>query len=183
MSQANLNALKAIDPDGIDLKQQAIEIDPNQLAQLQQQIDNRQNYVVRIFSLDNYAIGDRQIQVFADATPDRKLFDRNQVITSISIDPTQLNEEQLRQQLNILLVKSQLRAKRSGILDDRPQIGDGQITTYVQFLDQVKKQKYPIEIRTVVDRDIYISGPLTIKLLAIANNKVLFSTYSNAAIN
>ncbi len=176
LSQANLNALKAIDPEESNLQQQIVEIDPNQLAQLQQQVDNRQDYVVRIFSIDNYAIGDRQIQVFADATPDRKLFDRNQDLTSIKIDPTQLNEEQIRQQLNILLVKSQLRARRSGILDDRPQIGDGKLTTYVQFLDQVKKQKYPIEIRTAIDRDIYLSGPLVIKLLAIANNKVLFST-------
>jgi uncharacterized protein (DUF3084 family) len=183
MSQANLNALKALYPDDSDINKQIIEIDPDQLSQLKQQINRRQDYVVRIFSIDNYVIGDSHVNVFADTTPDRKLFDRHQYLTSITINPTQLNEEQIRQQLNILLVKSQLRARRTGILDDRPQIGDGQLTTYVQFLDQVKKQKYPIEIRTIVDRDVYMSEPLVIKLLAISNNKVLFSTYSNASIN
>jgi uncharacterized protein (DUF3084 family) len=181
--QANLNALQATNPDNFDRQQQAIEIAPNQLAQLKQQVADRRNYVVRVFSTGNYVMGDKNIQVFIDATPDRKLFDRNQKIAEVNIDPRTMNEEQIRQQLNILLVTSQLRARRSGILDDRPQVGDGQLSTYVQFLEQVKKQKYPIEIAAIVDRDTHTLGPLAIKLQAIAGNKVLFSTYSNAAIN
>jgi uncharacterized protein (DUF3084 family) len=181
--QANLNALQATNPDNFDSKQQAIEIAPNQLTQLKQQIADRRNYVVRVFSTGNYVMGDKNIQVFIDATPDRKLFDRNQKVAEASIDPKTMNEEQIRQQLNILLVTSQLRARRAGILDDRPQVGDGQLSTYVQFLDRVKQQKYPIEIMAIVDRDTYTLGPLTIKLQAISGNKVLFSTYSNAAIN
>jgi uncharacterized protein (DUF3084 family) len=183
LAQANLNALKAMDLNERDDRQPVVEIDPHQLQQLKQQIDSRYEYIVRIFSSDNYVISDRQIQVFADATPNRKLFNRGQSIVSTTIDPPQLIETQIRQQLNILLVKSQLRARQTGILDDRPQIGDGQLTTYVQFLERVKKQKYPIEIRTTVDRDIYTLGPLAIQLQAIANGKVLFSTYSNASIN
>jgi uncharacterized protein (DUF3084 family) len=153
------------------------------LTQLKQQVADRRNYVVRVFSTGNYVIGDKNIQVFIDATPDRKLFDRDEKIAEVSIDPLSMNEEQIRQQLNILLVTSQLRARRAGILDDRPQVGDGQLSTYVQFLERVKKQKYPIEIVAIVDRDTHTLGPLTIKFQAIAGNKVLFSTYSNAAIN
>ncbi len=185
LNQANLRAISSVNPDRNikDFPTQLIELDRHQLGQLKQQIDNRRDYVVRIFAADNYVIGDQRVRVFADAIPDRKLFDRNEYITSIEIDPSKIDEEQIRQQLNILLVKSQLRARTVGILDDRPQIGDGRLTTYVQFLEQVKKYKYPIEIRTIVDRDTYTLGPLTIKLLAIANNKLLFSTYSNASIN
>jgi uncharacterized protein (DUF3084 family) len=181
--QANLNALKATNPDDLASKQQIIELAPNQLIQLKQQIADRRNYVVRIFSAGNYVIGDKNIQVFIDATPNQKLFNRSAKIAEVSIDPTTMNEEKVRQQLNILLMTSQLRARRAGILDDRPQVGDGQLATYVQFLEQVKKQKYPIEIRTIVDRDTYTLGPLVIKLQATSGNKVLFSTYSNAAIN
>ncbi len=181
--QANLNALQATHPDDFDSKRQVIEIAPNQLIQLKQQVADRRDYVVRVFSTGNYVIGDRNIQVFIDATPNQKLFDRDAKVAEVSIDPMTMNEEQIRQQLNILLVTSQLRARRAGILDDRPQIGDGQLTTYVQFLEQVKKQKYPIFIRTIVDRDTYTLGPLVIKLQAISGSKVLFSTYSNAAIN
>ena len=185
LTQANLRAIEAVNPDRNieNFPTQLIEIDAHQLLQLKEQINNRRDYVVRIFSTDNYLIGDRKVRVFTDAILDRKLFDRNEYITSIEIDPSKIDEEQVRQQLNILLVKSQLRARTAGILNDRPQIGDGKLTTYVQFLEQVKKQKYPIEIRTIVDRDTYTLGPLTIKLLAIANNNVLFSTYSNASIN
>jgi uncharacterized protein (DUF3084 family) len=181
--QANLNALQATNPDDFDSKRQVIEIASDQLIQLKQQVAERRDYVVRVFSTGNYVIGDKNIQVFIDATPNQKLFDRDTKIAQVSVDPRKMSEEQIRQQLNILLVTSQLRARRAGILDDRPQIGDGQLTTYVQFIEQVKKQKYPIEIITIVDRDTYTLGPLIIQLQAISNAKVLFSTYSNAAIN
>jgi uncharacterized protein (DUF3084 family) len=181
--QANLNALHATNPDDPDPQGQVINITATQLTQLKQQIADRQNYVVRVFSTGNYVMGDKNIQVFIDATPNQKLFDRNAKVAAVNVDPIAMNESQIRQQLNILLVTSQLRAKRAGILDDRPQVGDGQLTTYVRFLEQVKKQKYPIEITAIVDRDTYTLGPLVIKLQAISNGKVLFSTYSNAAIN
>jgi uncharacterized protein (DUF3084 family) len=191
LSQANLNALQATNPDRFDSRKQIIEIGSDQLTQLKQQIANssnsaaepRRDYVVRIFSTGNYLVGDQNIQVFIDATPNQKLFKQNAKIADVTVDPVNMNEAQIRQQLNILLVTSQLRARRAGILDDRPQIGDGQLTTYVQFIEQIKKQKYPIEITTIVDRDTYTLGPLIIQLQAIANGKVLFSTYSNAAIS
>ena len=191
LTQANLNALQATNPDRFDSKQQIIEIGSNQLTQLKQQIANpsdspagsRRDYVVRIFSTGNYLVGDTNIQVFIDATPNQKLFEQSAKIANVTVDPVNMNEDRIRQQLNILLVTSQLRARRAGILDDRPQIGDGQLTTYVQFIEQIKKQKYPLEITTIVDRDTYTLGPLIIQLQAVSNGKVLFSTYSNAAIS
>ncbi|WP_310415500.1 DUF3084 domain-containing protein, partial [Chamaesiphon sp. OTE_8_metabat_110] len=112
--RANSSAWQATHPNEADRQQQIIELAPNQLTQLKQQITERRNYVVRIFSTENYAIGDRSIQVFIDAAPDRKLFDRDAKIASVSIDPSTMNEAQIRQQLNILLVTSQLRARRAG---------------------------------------------------------------------
>ena len=183
LAQANLNALQATDPNNTS-KQQIVKLAPDRLTQLKQQIAGRRtNYAVRIFSIGNYIMGDKNIQVFIDATPDLKLFDRNDIIAEVKIDPTTMNESQIGQQLNILLVTSQLRARRAGILDDKPQVGDGQLATYVQFLERVKQKKYPIEIRTIVDRDIYTLGPLVVKLQAVARGKVLFNTYSNASIS
>ncbi len=183
LMQANLNALQATNPDDFESNRQIIEISPDRVTKLKQQILDRRNYVVRVFSTGNYVIGDKNIQVLIDAAPNQKLFDRNEPISDVKIDPPNMNEEQIRQQLNILLVAAQLRARRAGILDDRPQIADGKLTTYVQFLEGIKQQKSPIVIRIVVDRDIYTLGPLVVKLQAISNGKVLFNTYSNAAIN
>ena len=183
LAQANLNALQATDPNNTS-KQQIVKLAPDRLTQLKQQIAGRRtNYAVRIFSIGNYIMGDKNIQVFIDATPDLKLFDRNDIIAEVKIDPTTMNESQIGQQLNILLVTSQLRARRAGILDDKPQVGDGQLATYVQFLERVKQKKYPIKIRTIVDRDTYTLGPLVVKLQAVARGKVLFNTYSNASIS
>ncbi|AFY96570.1 DUF3084 domain-containing protein [Chamaesiphon minutus] len=184
LAQANRNALQATNPNTKDAHSERLsqrqpkilEITPERLTQLKKQISGRQNYVVRIFSLGNYVVGDRNIQVFIDATPDRQLFARNEQIAEISIDPTKMNEEQIRQQLNILIVTAQLRARRAGILEDRPQIGDGQLATYVQFLDRIKKQKSPLEIGAIVERDTYTLGPPIIKLQAMSGRKVLFNT-------
>lgn len=183
LKEANTNALQATNPEKAKNSKQIVEFAPNQLIQLNQQITERRDYVVRIFSTENYVIGENNIQVFADATPNIKLFDRNQQIGNVTIDPTQMTKEQIRQQFNILLVRSQLYAKRAGILDNRPQIGDDRLSGYVQFLERVKAQKYPIEIIIVVDRDTYTLGPLAVQLQAVANNKILFSTHSNAATN
>ena len=60
-----------------DRTQQVIEVAPARLTELKQQIANRRDYVVRIFSIGNYVVGDRNIQVFIDATPNQKLFARN----------------------------------------------------------------------------------------------------------
>jgi uncharacterized protein (DUF3084 family) len=183
VAQANRIAIQATNPETNDLQQQILEISPDRLSQLKKQITGRQNYVVRIFSLGNYVVGDRHIQVFIDATPDRKLFARNEQIAEVSIDPLKMNEEQIRQQLNVLVVTAQLRARRAGILEDRPQIGDGQLATYVQFLDRIKAQKIPLEVGAIVERDTYTLGPPIIKLQAASGKKVLFNTYSNAAIS
>jgi uncharacterized protein (DUF3084 family) len=195
--RANLTALQATNPDDVvgvaspleNHTQKIIEVAPSQLAQVKQQIigsiqptRDRRSYVVRVLSTDNYVVGDRNVRVFIDVTPDRQIFDRNTKIAAVNIDATAMNEEQIRQQLNILLVTAQLRARRAGILEDRPQIGDGQLATYVQFLELVKKQKYPIEIDAIVDRDTNTLGPLVIKLQALANGKVLFSTHSKTAV-
>lgn len=182
LEQANLNALQAIAPDNTST-QQLITLAPQQLTQLKRQIANRRNnYVVRIFATGNYIVGDKNIQVFIDAIPDRQLFDRGAKIATVSIDPNTMNEAQIRQQLNILLVTAQLRARRAGILEDRPQVGDGQLATYVQFLDRVKAHKKPIDISAIIDRDTYTLGPLIINLQAVDRSKVLFNTYSNASI-
>lgn len=186
--KANLSAIQALAPNDSNAanaasQQPAIDITPNQLTQLKQQIADRRNYVVRVFAIDNYVVGDRQIQVFIDATPNRKLFARGQKIAQVSVDPTKLTQAQIRQQFNILLVATQLQARRIGLLEDRPQVGDGQLITYVQFLERVKQQKVPIDIKAVVDRDIYTSGPLIVRLQAETNGKILFNTHSNAAIS
>jgi uncharacterized protein (DUF3084 family) len=131
---------------------------------------------VRIFAASNYAIGEKQIQVFIDATPDRKLFAGEAKVAEASIDARTMNEEQIRQQLNIVLGTCQLRARRAGILEDRPQVGDGQLSTYVGFLERVKAQTQPLEIQAIVDRDTYTLVPLVIRLQAVAGGRVLFST-------
>ena len=195
--RANLTALQATNPDDVvgvaspleNRTQKIIEVAPSQLAQVKQQIigssqptRNRRSYVVRVLSTSNYVVGDRNVRVFIDVTPDRQIFDRNTKIAAVNVDAMAMNEEQIRQQLDILLVTAQLRARRAGILEDRPQIGDGQLATYVQFLELVKKQKYPIEIDAIVDRDTNTLGPLVIKLQAVASGNVLFSTHLKADI-
>jgi uncharacterized protein (DUF3084 family) len=169
--RANLVALKATHPDDPNSSRQIIKITSSQLEQLKQQITGSNEYVVRVFSTENYVIGDNNIEVFIDATPNQKLFKAGEDLGAVTVDPRRMNEEQIRQQINILVFRLQLRARQVGILDDRVQIGDGQLTTYVQFLEQIKQQKYLLEIKAMVRKDTYTSDPLVIDLQPIASRK------------
>ena len=169
--RANLAALKATHPDQVSSNRQIIKVTTNQLEQLRQQISGNSEYVVRVFSTENYVIGDNNIEVFVDATPNQKLFKAGEYLGAVTVDPRRMNEEQIRQQINILVFRAQLRSRQVGILDDRVQIGDGQLTSYVQFLEQIKQQKYLLEIKAIVRKDTYTSDPLIIDLQPIVSGK------------
>jgi uncharacterized protein (DUF3084 family) len=171
--RANLTALKATHPDEVNNNRQIIQINPNQLSQLKEQINDKRDYIVRIFATGNYVIGDDNIDVFADATPNEKLFNAGDDLGSVIVDPNRMNEEEIRRQINILVFRAQLRSRNLGILDDRVQIGDGQLTSYVQLLEQIKQQRSPIEIKAIVSRNIYTADPLTISLRLTKSGKNL----------
>ncbi len=78
---------------------------------------------------------------------------------------------QLRQRLDLLISASQFRARNAGIIET-VQI-DG---TFLRFVSQLRQFDQPLEIKAIAAEDTFTAGPLRVKLVAIINGQVIFST-------
>ncbi len=184
LSQANRTALKVTQPlNPENSEQRIVQITNSQVTQLSDQIKDGQDYVVRILSAGNYVQGENQIRVFADVAPNKLVYQNNENIATISLDSITLTDEELDQKMDLLLATTRFRARRSGILGEI-QIEDGSLILLINFLETLKKSVQPLdEIRAVASETTYSAGPLKVRLLALQNGKVIYSTSSPLTIN
>ncbi len=176
LHQANQTALAAISPGDSNKNRQVVQLSSDQQRKLIDQIKDGRQYVVRLFAVSNYLVNDPEIRLFADAALNQKVFAGGEILSSSSADPTKMTDAQLRQQLDLLLSSSQFRARRVGILGDAIEIGDGNVSSFIQFLAKMKAQSGSLDLQAVAVRDTYTAGPLKVKLQAIQKGKVIFST-------
>ena len=179
LREANRTAMKATRPGNNNnnkmVNERVVQITQAQVDQLLNQIKDGRPYLVRIFSAGNYVQGEKDVQVFADATVNKIVFSGGDIIAATSADPSTMNDQQIRQQIDLLLGASQFRANRAGILNDTIQVGDGRITSLIRFIEKLKKFKQPIDLKAVVAEDTYLIGPLKLNLVVVQNGEVIFS--------
>ncbi|PIG94776.1 DUF3084 domain-containing protein [Gloeocapsopsis sp. IPPAS B-1203] len=173
--EANKTAVRFTQP-GIEQNEQIVNISSAQVDQLIKQIDDGHDYVIRIVSAGNYVLGERSVQVIADAAQNQVVFRPGDVLAAISANPATMSDTELRQRVELLLGASNFRAQRAGILGDTIQIGDNRIETLIGFIDQLKQYNQPVEIQAVAAEVTYTSGPLKVELLAMQNGQVVFRT-------
>ncbi|MGK7929943.1 MAG: DUF3084 domain-containing protein [Microcystaceae cyanobacterium] len=178
LRQANRNAIRAITEQNgtIDPSERVVKITKAQVEQLVQQLEQKGDYVVRILSAGNYVQGEREVRVFADVVPNEQIFQQNNMIAKVSIDPESRQEEDIEQRLDILLSAARFRARRSGVIGPI-QVEDGQIKTLITFIEQVSQSEEIIEeIQAIAAEDTYTIGPLKLRLLAINQGEIVFSS-------
>lgn len=173
LREANRAALQLVQPGTKD-QEQIIQITRLEVEQLNQQIDDGQDYVVRISSAANYLVGERTIQVFAEAVPNRLVFQQDDVVAATSFDPSTLSDDQMQQRINLLLAAAGFRARRLGILTDTVQIG--RVQNLIAFIDTLKQYRQSVGLKVVAANDTYTAGPLKVELLAEQNGQILFRT-------
>ncbi|NJM71914.1 MAG: DUF3084 domain-containing protein [Scytonema sp. RU_4_4] len=172
LQEADRNAsIELTEPGTNSTNLQVLQVTNEQVEQLSKQINDGREYVVRIFSAGNYVRGEKQIAFFADAARNQVVFTQGQVIATTPADPKTMTSYQLRQRLEQLISASQFRARNAGILESI-QI-DG---TFIRFIAQLRKYNQPIDIKAIAAEDTYTAGPLKVKLVAIQNGQVIFST-------
>ena len=178
LREANINAIRATQPNQPNFDQRLVKITKAQVEQLSQQLQDGKEYVVRILSAGNYVLGESEIRVFADVVPNQRVFEEKQVIAAVSIDPQNMTEEDLQKRLDLLLASAQFRARSAGVLGSI-QVEDGLLTTVVNFIGQVKKSGNSIEtLEAIAASKTNTSGPLTLRLVAVKDGKIVFSTSS-----
>ena len=175
LSQANRNAIEATGLNKNGQSERVVQITPAQVEQLIQQIQDGRDYVVRILSAGNYVAGEKQVQVFADSVLNQVVFSAGEVVATTSANPTTMSKADIRKRIDQLVAVSQFRARRSGILGDTIQIGDGRITTLISFLEKVNEYNRPLDVQAIAAEDTYTAGPLKIRLQAMQDGKIIFS--------
>ncbi|MBH8560942.1 DUF3084 domain-containing protein [Nostoc sp. CENA67] len=172
LQEANRNAnIELTEPGTSPANVEILRITQEKVEQLIKQINDGREYVVRIFSAGNYVRGEKQIEFFADAARNQLVFSGGQILASTTADPRTMTSYQVRQRLDLLISASQFRARNAGIVES-VQI-DG---TFLRFLGQLRQYNQPLEIKAIAAEDTYTAGPLRVKLVAIINGQVIFST-------
>ncbi len=177
LGQANRNVIKSTLLNDKQFKEhRVVNITTAQVQQLAKQIEDGQDYVVRILSAGNYVQGEKEVRVFADTTPNKEVFKAGESIATVSIDSQQLNQADIQERLDWLLAASKFRAQRAGIVGDL-QIGDGQIVTIINFINDIaQSEQAQGEIKAIVSETTYTAGPLKLNLVVVKDGVVILST-------
>jgi uncharacterized protein (DUF3084 family) len=175
LREANRIALLATRPGETQIKDQVIQIPQAEIERLKRQVQAGRPYVLRILSASNVLMGERQVLVFADSTPNQLVLPANQTLASTSFDDL-MGEEAIRQRINLLLSASQNQARRSGSLSEVVEVGDGDVAKLVEFLRQVKETPGLLTVEAVTVEPIYTATPLRLQLVAMQNGKIKFRT-------
>ncbi len=176
LRQANSNAVKSTQFSGSKSTERIVKITRSQVEQLESQIKDGQDYVIRIISAGNYVQGETKVNVFADFAVNKQVFPEGEEIATVSLDAQKISRKEVQERLNWLLAVSKFRAQRAGILGDI-EIGDNQIETIVDFVNKVTQTTEPVdEIKAVVAENTYTAGPLKLDFVVISNGKVVFGT-------
>jgi uncharacterized protein (DUF3084 family) len=172
LQEANRNAnIQLTEPGGTAVNKEILRVTKDKVEQLIAQIKDGREYVVRIFSAGNYVRGEKQIEFFADAARNQLVFSSGEVLATTTADLKNMTSEQMRQRLDLLISASQFRARNAGIVESVQIEG-----TFLRFVTQLQQTEQEVEIKAVAAGNTYTVGPLRVKLVAIVNGQILFST-------
>jgi uncharacterized protein (DUF3084 family) len=172
LQEANRNAnIQLTEPGGTAVNKEILRVTKDKVEQLIAQIKDGREYVVRIFSAGNYVRGEKQIEFFADAARNQLVFSSGEVLATTTADLKNITSEQMRQRLDLLISASQFRARNAGIVESVQIEG-----TFLRFVTQLQQTEQEVEIKAVAAGNTYTVGPLRVKLVAILNGQILFST-------
>ncbi|MEH1843044.1 MAG: DUF3084 domain-containing protein [Nostoc sp.] len=172
LQEANRNAnLELSEPGANPANVELLRVTQDRVDQLSKPISDGQEYVVRIFSAGNYVRGEKQIEFFTDTARNQLVFSGGAVLATTTADSKTMTSYQLQQRLEILISASQFRARNAGIVEDVQVEG-----TFLRFVSQLRQYNQPLEIKAIAAEDTYTAGPLRVKLVAIVNGQIIFST-------
>ncbi|MDB9527952.1 DUF3084 domain-containing protein [Oscillatoria sp. CS-180] len=183
LREANQSAIQQIAP-GISRDQQVLLIAQEDVSRLIDRINNGQPYVVRVMSAANYIIGEPCVvanaepcvQVFVDATVNEVIYQQNERLAAVTVDPRSLTNQDLVEKLNLLVNSLQFRARQDGIVSESLQIANGRTEALLAFLGEIKTFNEPIEIQAIASRPILTIGPLQVELFAVSDGEILLRT-------
>jgi len=176
LREARRTAVGLTKPDQLAPNQQVVTITNSDLEQLIRQISDGRTYAVRLLAVVNYFEGEDQILVIPEAAPNRVVFPAGEQVASISVNPTEMTDDQILERLDYLFAVSNRRAVQSGILRDplTGTVGSFRQADLIKFILQLRKYQGTINVATVTPETVYTSGPLKLQLVALQNQQVIY---------
>ncbi|MGL5034682.1 MAG: DUF3084 domain-containing protein [Microcystaceae cyanobacterium] len=177
LREANKAAIQATRPPNQPIpKEPIVNITKAQVDQLTEQLQDGNDYVVRIISAGNYVQGENDIRVFADVAPNKLVFREGESIATVSMESSTFTEEDIQKRLDLLLSAAQFRARREGVLGGI-QLEDGRVKTLIKFIEEVgTANQRPDEIRVEAANETFTLGPLKLRMIAIKNGEIVFGS-------
>jgi uncharacterized protein (DUF3084 family) len=171
LQQADRNARTLLDfLPGTEPKQAVIKVSEAQIDSLVDRMRDGRSYVIRILSGSNYLRRETSILVTADITVNRQIFNKGDVIASLTFRPS-LPPNELESRVEQLFLLASFRARREGVLSDpiTGKVGSFSPTAIKELLQVVGEYKEPFEIQAVAKEPIFTASSLNIELILRVN--------------
>ena len=117
LRQANLVAYQRVLP-GEKPNRQILLVPRSDIAKLETVLRKRGAWVVSLISAANVLKGERQVLAFPDVRPNRQVIRNGEQLATTVLEGDELNAEQVRSRLNLLLAAAFTKAQRQGSLAD-----------------------------------------------------------------
>jgi uncharacterized protein (DUF3084 family) len=113
--QANLVAYQRVLP-GEKANRQILLVPRSDIAKLDTILRKRGSWVVSLISAANVLKGERQVLAFPDVRPNRQVIRNGEQLATTVLEGDELNAEQVRSRLNLLMAAAFTKAQRQGSL-------------------------------------------------------------------
>jgi uncharacterized protein (DUF3084 family) len=178
--QARRTAIILTNPRNLAPEQRVVEMAKEDVEGLIKQVSDGKAYVVRILSALNYLEGESQVIAVPQVALNNEVFPQEAVISSLTLTPSTLTDEQILARINALFSAANRRAIESGVLPDpvTGTVGSFRQIELFRFVLALKERNDDglVEIQAVTSEKVFSSGPLMLNLIALRNGKQILKS-------
>jgi uncharacterized protein (DUF3084 family) len=178
--QARRTAIVLTNPRNLAPDQRVVEMAKEDVEGLIKQVSDGKAYVVRILSALNYLEGESQVIAVPQVALNNEVFPQEAVISTLTLTPSTLTDEQILARINALFSAANRRAIESGVLPDpvTGTVGSFRQIELFRFVLALKERNDDglVEIQAVTSEKVFSSGPLMLNLVALQNGKLILKS-------
>ena len=165
LRQANLNAYQRVLP-GEQPNRQILLVPRSDVAKLETILRKRGSWVVSLISAANVLKGERQVVAFPDVRPNKQVIRAGEQLATTVLEGDELNAEQVRSRLNLLLAATFTRAQRQGSLADGLQFDAASFNQLGNALSN-RPPGQQVRLEAVSRRNSDIADPVVVDIRAM----------------
>jgi uncharacterized protein (DUF3084 family) len=178
--QARRTAIILTNPRNLTPDQRVVEMTKEDVEGLIKQVSDGKAYFVRILSALNYLEGESQVIAVPQVALNNEVFPQDAVISSLTLTPSTLTDEQILSRINALFSAANSRAIESGVLPNpvTGTVGSFRQIELFRFVIALKERNDDglVEIQAVTSDKVFTSGPLMLNLVALRNGKLILKS-------